>query len=68
MKNDIFQYIQFILELYNDDQVPNTYSHYSDIAMETLLVFIKEEIENKIKIKLDAYLFLCRIYKKGDIF
>ena len=52
---------------YNDDQVPNTYSHYSDITMETLLVFIKEEIENKIKIKLDETYTYFRIYKKGDI-
>ena len=24
--------------VWNDEQVPNTYSHYADIAMETLLI------------------------------
>ena len=29
--------------VWNDDQVPNTYSHYSDIAMETLLQEVKPD-------------------------
>ena len=37
---------------YEDQQVPNTYSHYSDIVMETLLLKCQREIEKKIKIKI----------------
>ena len=29
--------------IWNDDQVPNTYSHYGDIAMETLLQEVKPD-------------------------
>jgi|TARA_E500000318_G_scaffold104041_2_gene109675 hypothetical protein len=52
---------------YSDEQVPNTYSHYSDITMETLLVFLKEKIEKNINIKLDETYTYFRIYKKGDV-
>ena len=52
---------------YSDEQVPNTYSHYSDIAMETLLVILKEKIEKNINIKLDETYTYFRIYKKGDV-
>ena len=31
--------------IWNDEQVPNTYSHYSDIAMETLLQQVKPIME-----------------------
>ena len=52
---------------YNDEQVPSTYSHYADIAMEALLVTLKEKIEKKINIELDETYTYFRIYKKGDI-
>ena len=42
-----------------DQQVPNTYSHYADIAMETLLMRTLPIMEkNRIKIK--SNLFLCK--------
>ena len=31
--------------VWNDNQVPNTYSHYSDIVMETLLQEVKPVME-----------------------
>jgi hypothetical protein len=51
--------------VWNDTQVPETYSHYGDIAMETLLTEVKPKMEQETKLKLiETY---ARIYKKGDI-
>ena len=53
--------------VWNDEQVPNTYSHYSDIAMETLLQEIKPVMEKHTGIKLSPTYSYARIYKKGDV-
>jgi hypothetical protein len=53
--------------IWNDDQVPNTYSHYSDIVMETLLVKLLPIMEKETELKLNANYSYARIYKKGDI-
>ena len=53
--------------VWNDDQVPNTYSHYSDIAMETLLQEVKPIMEKQTKLKLSETYSYARIYKKGDV-
>ena len=53
--------------VWNDEQVPNTYSHYSDIAMETLLQKVKPVMEKQTKLKLTETYSYARIYKKGDI-
>jgi len=53
--------------VWNDDQVPNTYSHYSDIAMETLLLLAQPIMEKQTGIKLIPTYSYARIYKKGDI-
>jgi len=53
--------------VWNDNQVPNTYSHYSDIAMETLLKEVKPVMEKHTKLKLSETYSYARIYKKGDI-
>ena len=53
--------------VWNDEQVPNTYSHYSDIAMETLLKEVKPIIQKKIDLKLIETYSYARLYKKGDI-
>ena len=50
-----------------DEQVKETYCHYGDIAMETLLQVLKPELEKKIKLKLVPTYSYQRIYKKGDI-
>jgi len=52
---------------FKDPQVPNTYSHYADIAMETLLLKVQPVIEKHIKDKLIPTYSYARIYKKGDI-
>ena len=53
--------------VWNDEQAPNTYSHYSDIAMETLLKEVKPIIQKKIDLKLIETYSYARLYKKGDI-
>jgi hypothetical protein len=53
--------------VWNDEQVPNTYSHYSDIAMETLLKEVKPVMEKHTGLKLSETYSYARIYKKGDV-
>ena len=53
--------------VWNDEQVPNTYSHYSDIAMETLLLRTLPIMEKYTKLKLNPTYSYARIYKTGDI-
>ena len=53
--------------VWNDEQVPNTYSHYGDVAMETLLLAVQPKMEKLTKIKLIPTYAYARIYKKGDI-
>jgi len=53
--------------VWNDEQVPNTYSHYGDTAMETLLLAVQPKMEKLTKIKLIPTYAYARIYKKGDI-
>ena len=53
--------------IWNDEQVPNTYSHYSDMAMETLLQKVKPVMEKHTKLKLSETYSYARIYKKGDV-
>ena len=50
-----------------DRQVPNTYSHYSDTVMETLLQEVKPVMEKHTDLKLSPTYSYARIYKKGDI-
>ena len=64
------KYISPFTEYYgvwNDQQVPNTYSHYSDIAMETLLQQVKPVMEKHTGIKLSPTYSYAIIYKQGDI-
>jgi len=50
-----------------DSQVPGTYSHYSDIAMETLLIRTLPIMEKKTGLKLNPTYSYARIYKTGDV-
>jgi hypothetical protein len=52
---------------WNDAQVPNTYSHYGDLVMETLLQKVKPLMEKYTRLKLSETYSYARIYKKGDI-
>ncbi len=53
--------------VWNDEQVPNTYSHYADPVMETLLQEVKPVMEKHTKLKLSETYSYARIYKQGDI-
>ena len=52
---------------WKDSQVPNTYSHYSDVAMETLLLGLLPKMEKESGMKLVPTYSYARVYKKGDI-
>jgi hypothetical protein len=52
---------------WKDHQVPNTYSHYADIVMETLLLKLKNLMEKETNLELIPTYSYARIYKKGDI-
>ena len=50
----------------NDEQVPNTYSQYSNIAFETLMLKLQPKMEEVTKLKLNPNYTYARIYKRGD--
>jgi len=51
----------------DDGQIPNTYSHYSDVAMESLMLKCQPAMEKATELKLYPAYTYARIYKKGDI-
>ena len=53
--------------IWSDEQVPNTYSHYGDVAMETLLEALKVKMEKETGYKLNETYAYARIYKTGDV-
>ena len=53
--------------VWNDQQAPDTYSHYADIAMETLLQWVLPTMEKHTKLKLVPTYSYARIYKNGDV-
>ena len=52
---------------WNDTQVSNTFSCYSDLVMETLLQKIKYRVELETELKLNETYSYTRLYKKGDV-
>ena len=56
-----------ILGAYNDVQIPNTYSSYSDIVMETLMLKCQPIMEKTPGLKLTPAYSFARIYKNGDV-
>jgi alkylated DNA repair dioxygenase AlkB len=64
-----FSPFENIIGFYEDPkegQIPNTYSQYSNIAMETLMLKCQPEMEKATGLKLDPNYSYARIYKKGD--
>jgi len=61
----ISQFTQYF-GVWNDAQIPDTYSHYGDIVMDTLLQRVKPVMEKESGIKLTETYSYARIYKKGD--
>ena len=53
--------------VWTDHQVPNTYSHYGDVAMETLLETLRAKMEKETGYKLNETYAYARIYKLGDV-
>ena len=52
---------------WTDQQVPNTYSHYADPVMETLLMKVLPVMKEETGLELIPTYSYARLYKKGDI-
>ena len=52
---------------WTDQQVPNTYSHYSDMVMETLMMKVLPKMQQETGLQLIPTYAYARLYKKGDI-
>ena len=50
-----------------NEQIPHTYSCYSDIAMETLMLKCQPIMEKTTGLKLNPAYTYARLYKKGDV-
>jgi len=55
-----------MLGTWTDDQIPNTYSHYADPVMETLLVKVLPVMQKETGLDLIPTYSYARAYKKGD--
>ena len=56
-----------MLGTWSDQQVPNTYSHYADMVMETLMMKVLPRMEKETGLRLLPTYSYARIYKNGDI-
>ena len=65
-KNNI-TYDNGLLGTWRDQQIPNTYSHYADPAMETLLMKVLPKMQQETGLELVPTYSYARIYKRGDI-
>ena len=52
---------------WTDKQIPNTYSHYADMVMETLMMKVLPVMQKETGLQLIPTYSYARIYKKGDI-
>ena len=52
---------------FKDKQMPGTYSHYSDLAMDSLLEWVQPTMQNITGLNLVPCYSYARIYKYGDI-
>ena len=66
LKSRYFSPFENIIGYYEgkNEQIPNTYSQYSNIAMETLLIKCQPEMEKATGLKLYPAYTYARIYKK----
>jgi hypothetical protein len=55
-----------MLGTWTDQQIPNTYSHYADPVMETLLVKVLPVMAQETGLQLVPTYSYARIYKNGD--
>ena len=56
-----------MLGTWTDTQIPNTYSHYADPVMETLLVKVLPTMQKETGLDLIPTYSYARLYKNGDI-
>ena len=66
MQHRYFSPYENIIGDYQDPQIPHTYSQYSNIAMETLMLKCQPIMEKSTGLKLQPSYTYARIYKKGD--
>lgn len=52
---------------WKDEQIPGTYSHYADLAMETLMVRVMPIMKQVTGLELIPCYTYARIYKYGDV-
>jgi len=64
-KNNI-TYDNGMFGTWTDEQIPNTYSHYADPVMETLLVKVLPVMQKETGLDLVPTYSYARAYKKGD--
>mgnify|MGYP003627925438 FL=1 len=55
-----------LLGTWEDIQIPNTYSHYADPVMETLLTKVLPIMQQETRLNLIPTYSYARLYKKGD--
>ena len=65
-KNNV-TYDSGMLGTWTDKQIPNTYSHYSDPVMETLLMKVLPRMQDETGLNLIPTYSYARLYKHGDI-
>ena len=64
-KKTVSPYITF-MGTFNDPQVPNSYAHYADIVMETLLIDMQKKMQDETGLDLVPTYSYARIYYKGN--
>ena len=66
MYDNNITYDNGMLGTWGDTQIPNTYSHYADPVMETLLVKVLPKMKQETGLDLVPTYSYARVYKKGD--
>ena len=67
MYDNNITYDNGMLGTWTDQQIPNTYSHYADHVMETLLMKVLPVMQKETGLELVPTYSYVRAYKKGDI-
>ena len=67
MYDNNITYDNGMLGTWTDQQIPNTYSHYADHVMETLLMKTLPVMQKETGLQLIPTYSYARAYKKGDI-
>ena len=65
-KRTVSPYIDF-MGTFNDPQVPNSYAHYGDIVMETLLTDMHKKMQDETNLNLVPTYSYARIYYNGNV-